>query len=273
MNSRSASLFFPFLVAAAVLAATPGLRPEPQTDSRIPDQTAKIAQARDKIQEGWNAWNEEAMKAGRDRLLSLLLEDKGINARQNTYLYYYAGLGEYRLAVHAFASGLADEAASNIARAKKYLEKLFELQPGWGEPYALYAALLGYEIALNPDRGMELGMKTFSHFGRAESAEPRNPRVFLLKGLSLLYWPAEYGGGPDNALVVLARAEALFENDESDDPLKPSWGLEECLTFMARAHVQKGEKEKAMDCLKRASIANPDYGLARQELLALQKDQ
>jgi len=268
MISRLASLFFPFLFAATVLAAAPGPRPEPQTDSRNTDRTAKIVRARDTLQEGWNAWNDETMKAGRDMLLSLLLEDKDKNA----YLYYYAGLAEHRLAVHAFASGRTEEAASNIAQAKKYLEKLIELQPDWGEPYALYAALLGYEIALNPDRGMELGMKTFSYFGRAESAEPQNPRVFLLKGLSLFYWPAEYGGGLDNALAVLVQAAALFENERTDDPLKPSWGLDECLTFMARAYSQKGEKEKALDCLKRALIANPDYGLARQELLALQKD-
>ncbi|OGD16760.1 MAG: hypothetical protein A2Y69_02470 [Candidatus Aminicenantes bacterium RBG_13_59_9] len=266
--SRLLRLSTASLFAAVLVTGLPGLGADPQTGARAAELTAKILQARDKLQEGWNTWNAETMKAGRDQFINLIIQGDGKNAD----LYYYAGLSEYRLAVYAYSSGRTDEAASAIGQAKKYLEKLMDIRPDWGEPYALYGTLLGFEIALNPDLGMELGMKTLSYFGQAESKEPRNPRVRLLKGSSLFYWPVEFGGGADNALRVLAEAVDLFEKDKPGDPLKPAWGLEEALTFMARAFSQKGEKEKALDCLKRALIANPNYGLARQELNALQKD-
>ena len=232
------------------------------------DAVQKIIQARDKLQEGWNTWNPETMKAARDQILYLILQDKG----NSVDLYYYAALSEYRLVVHAFSAGRTDEAGTSVAQARKYLEKTMELQPAWGEPYAMYGTLLGYEIALNPSRGMELGMQTFSYFGQAESKDPQNPRVRLLKGLSLFYWPVEFGGGPDNALLVLDEAVALFEKEKPADPVKPTWGLEEALTFMARAYSQKGEKDKALDCLKKALAANPDFMLARQELKSLQPE-
>ncbi len=94
----------------------------------------------------------------------------------------------------------------------------------------------------------------------------------MLKGLSLFYSPAQYGGGPDNAIPVLEQAVALFEKEKPVDPLKPTWGLEETLTFLAMAHQQKGEREAAIDCLKKALAANPDYMLAQQELKKLQAE-
>lgn len=254
-----------FLIAAsaAVLAAgLPGPGAAAQAGAGNPELTARIIQARDALQEGWNTWDGEKMKASRDQLLGLILQGGGNNAR----LFYYAGLAEYRLVVHAFSVEKTDEAGTSVGQARKYLEKAMELRPDWGEPPAMVGTLLGYEIALNPSRAMELGMKTFSYFGQAESKEPQNPRVRLLKGLSLFYWPVEFGGGADNALRVLEEVVELFGKEKPADPLQPSWGLEEALTFMARAYAQKGDKVRAEECLNKALAANPRFGLARQEL-------
>lgn len=260
--SRLSHGFLIVAFAAVLAAGLPSPGAPAQAGARNPELTAKIIQVRDKLQEGWNAWDGEAMKVSRDQFLNLILQGDGKNAD----LFYYAGLAEYRLVVHAFSTGKTDEAGVSVAQARKYLEKAMELRPDWGEPAAMVGTLLGYEIALNPSRAMELGMKTFSYFGQAESKEPQNPRVRLLKGLSLFYWPVEFGGGADNALRVLEEAVALFEKEKPSDPLKPSWGLEEALTFMARAYAQKGDRVRAEECLNKALAANPRFGLARQEL-------
>ena len=51
------------------------------------------------------------------------------------------------------------------AQGKKFLEKLFELDPEWGEPYAIYATLLGLEIALNPNEAMTIAFEIGDYFG------------------------------------------------------------------------------------------------------------
>ncbi len=224
--------------------------------------------AKNKLQEGWNAWNAETMKEARDQFLGLVLQ----SGSKNPFLLYYAGLSEFRLIVHSFSSGQTAEAAAILGRAKNHFENLMELRPDWAEPYALTATLLGYEIALNPSLGMELGMKTMNLFGQAERLEPKNPRVRYLKAASLMYWPVEFGGGEANALPLFEEAVSLFEKDKPTDPLAPTWGQEEALMMSAVIYNNQGDKEKALDCLNRALTANPDYGLARRMLQEFQRD-
>lgn len=262
---------FAFAAALLVVAFATFSEPSasaavPQDASPSPSPESRILQARNRLQEGWDDWNAETMREARDQILGLLLQA----GPKNADLLYYAGLSEYRLTVHAFSTGETNEAGAALGRAKKYFEDLMELRPGWSEPYALQATLLGFDIALNPNLGMELGMKTMSLFSRAERQEPENPRVRYLKAASLLYWPPEFGGGADNALPLLQSAVELFDKDKSADPIKPSWGKEEALTMLAGIFKQKGEKDRALACLTEALAANPRYGLARRMLQELQ---
>jgi tetratricopeptide (TPR) repeat protein len=259
-------------IAAVLLAGGRGLFPVvalPCLSAPVAGQSlaARIIEARAKLQEGWTAWKEEDMETGRDMFLKLFLEEKSPNAD----LCYYLALSDHRLTAYAFAAGKAAEASPLIAEGKRYLEKAVELDPGRGEVYALQAALLGYEIALNPQKGMELGMQIMASFAQAESQDPDNPRVALLKGESLMFWPVQYGGGPDKAIAALDRALALFEKERVSDPVKPSWGKEEAYVFLGRAYVQTGDRDRAVECLKKALEACPDFVAAKEELKKLQE--
>jgi len=271
MKGRSANFVLGLALAAALMAGGPYLArggksdAPPAADKAL---TAKIIEARSKLQEGWMVWKEEDMKAGRDMFLKLILEQNSANAD----LCYYAALADHRLIVYAFAAGKQAEAGPLIAEAGKYLEKAMELDPGRGELYALDAAALGYQIALDPQKGMELGMQIITSFAQAESKEPNNPRVALLKGESLMFWPVEYGGGPDNAIVLLDRAVSLFDKEKVADPVKPSWGKEEAYAFLARAHAQKGARDKAIELMKKALEISPNFRLAQDELKKLQAE-
>jgi tetratricopeptide (TPR) repeat protein len=273
MNKKKTKWILMSCLTAALLAGGYGLSgaaavPFPSLSAPGQGLTARIIEARAKLQEGWTTWKEEDMKTGRDMFLKLFLEEKSVNAD----LCYYLALSDHRLIVYAFAAGKTAEAEPLIAEGKKYLEKAVELDPSRGELYALQAALLGYEIALNPQKGMELGMQILSSFAQAESKEPDNPRIALLKGQSLMFWPAEYGGGPDNAIVLLDRAVSLFEKEKVSDPVKPSWGKEEAYAFLARAYAQKGDREKAVESLHKALEISPHLRLAQEELKKLQAD-
>ncbi|HEX9903298.1 MAG TPA: tetratricopeptide repeat protein [Acidobacteriota bacterium] len=273
MKKQSTYCALKLILMAVLLAGGQGLSwaaavPSPAMSMSGQGLTARIIEARAKLQEGWTAWQEEAMKTGRDMFLKLVLEEKSANAD----LCYYLALSDHRLIVYAFAAGKTAEAAPLIAEARKYLEKAIELDPGRGELYAMQATVLGYEIVLDQQKGMELGMQIMMSFAQAESKEPDNPRISLLKGESLMFWPVEYGGGPDNAIAMLDRSLALFEKEKVIDPVKPSWGKEEAYAFLGRAYAQKGARDKAVEYMKKALETSPDFRLAQDELKKLQAE-
>jgi hypothetical protein len=79
--------------------------------------------------------------------------------------------------------------------------------------------MLGFEIALDPNSAMTLGMKVYQNMGLALDKSPDNPRVNLLKGSSDLYTPEAYGGGADKAITSLTKAISLFAQENVTDPM------------------------------------------------------
>jgi tetratricopeptide (TPR) repeat protein len=231
----------------------------------IPQQT--ILKAKDELRTGVNTWDPETMKRAKDMFLGLLLRKDPDAA----WLHYYIALSDYRLATYYLEESQSEEAELHTMEAQKHLDKVIELKPDWGEPFALYASTLGYEIALDWSKAMSLGMKIGEYYGIALELEPDNPRVNLLKGAGELYTPVEYGGGPDIAIATLSHAVSLFENEKAAHPKAPSWGKEEAYTFLGMAHQQKGENEKARELYQKALKVNPDFGLAKESLQALKK--
>jgi len=227
-----------------------------------------LAEAKAKLQAGINAWNVESLKEARDLFLNLFMRQKP----ENVYLHYYLALADYRLVTFYFTSNNKEEAERYNSEGQKYLEAATEKDPNFGELFALYSFLLGYEIALHPERAMSLGPKSSEYSAKALEKEPDNPRINLMEGISLLYTPEAYGGGVDKAIGFLEKSISLFEKENIKDVLKPSWGKEEAYTFLARAYAQKKEDEKAFELLKKALEVNPEFGMAKEMLRALEKE-
>jgi tetratricopeptide (TPR) repeat protein len=191
---------------------------------------------------------------------------------ENIFLCYYVALSNYRIATYYLTTGAIQDSKNYIMESQKYLEKAIATAPEWGEPYALYATMLGFEIVLDPNSAMTLGMKSYQNFGQALEKSPDNPRVNLFKGQGDLFTPEAYGGGADKAITSLVKAISLFAQENVTDPMKPSWGHEEAHTYLAMAYIQKKEIGKARESLKKALEINPDFGLARNELAKLNKE-
>jgi hypothetical protein len=60
---------------------------------------------------------------------------------------------------------------------------------------------------------MALGPKSSDLLDRAKEIEPKNPRVWLISGMSAMFTPKMFGGGTDRAELDLRKAIALFETD------------------------------------------------------------
>ena len=226
-----------------------------------------VQEAKAKLQAGINTWDLELLKTARDLFIGSLIKAKA----ENAYILYHIALTDYRLITFYLSSSNNPEAEKSLAEAQKYLEKAMAADPSCGEADALYGYLLGLEIALHPEKAMTLGMSSFGYFSKGFEKDPENPRIHLLKGISLFYTPEAYGGGADNAMASLNKAVGLFEKDVVKDPLKPSWGKEEAYTYLGLAYKQKKDYGKAKEMLKKALEVNPEFGLAMKELSGLEK--
>ncbi len=236
----------------------------PEIDSSL---AQKIKDAKELMKKGLDTWDPEPMKKARDGLLGLLVKEK----QESLYLLYYIVLCDYRLTNYYFASAEMAKAEAFIKESQKYLEKAMEMALAFGELDALYASMLGFEIALHNEKAMSLGFQIFQYFGKALEKSPENPRIHLLKGLSDLFTPEEYGGGPDVAIKTLNKSVELFEKEDIKDSMKPSWGKDEAYTFLGMAYNQKGESDRAAGLFKKALKTNPEFGLAIEELRKIEK--
>jgi imidazolonepropionase-like amidohydrolase len=232
-----------------------------------PASEEQIIEAKGLLKKGVNTWDPELMKKARDRLMGIVAKDN----KAGLYPLYYIILCDYRLATYYLTLMEMDKAGPYIKEGQDYLKKGMEMNPDFGELDALYAYMLGFEIALNPEKAMSLGFQTYQYFGQAFEKSPENPRVHYLKGVSDFYTPAEYGGGADAAIKTLTKSIELFAKENIQDPVLPSWGKDEAYTFLALAYNQKGDKEKAAQLFQKALDINPEFALAKDELEKLKK--
>jgi len=227
-----------------------------------PPGGADILAAKSALQEGVNTWEGDKLSRARDLFLGLLGDAGG----HETYIQYYVAVCDYRLAAHAMLGSDTATVERCTAEARRYLEEIMRARPEWGEPYALYASMLGYEIALHMDRAMELAFQIEDYFGKAAARGPNDPRVNLLRGISVFYTPPMYGGGAEEAVPLLEKAVELFEREKTSDPYQPAWGMEEAGTYLGMAYSQLEQPDRAASCFEKVLARHPDFGLARLEL-------
>ena len=170
--------------------------PAPEMDST---EKTQIIEAKKLLKKGVDTWDPELMKKARDRLLGLMAREKD----GSFYPVYYIALCDYRLATYYLTLGQMDKAEPYIKEGQDYLKKAMEMNPDSGELDAFYAYMLGFEIALDPEKAMSLGIQSYQFFGKAFEKSPENPRVHYLKGVSDLYTPEQYGERVDKAIKKL----------------------------------------------------------------------
>jgi len=255
------------LLCGTVGQAFPDGRPASGREGQNVGPAQTMREAKSKLQQGLNTWNPVLLEEARNLFIRCLMQsDKG-----NAVFLYYVGLVDYRLAIFSFSGQDTAAAERWTTEGEQYLEKAMIADPAFAEAFALYGYLLGMELALHPEKAMELGMKSFGSFDQALSIDPSNPRIHLLKGVYLLYVPEAYGGGPDSALESLLKAVGFFEKERVEDPMKPDWGKDEAYTYLGIIYKRKGDPAKAREMLVKALSLNPESGQAKTELAALDR--
>lgn len=172
-------------------------------------------------------------------------------------LLYYRSLALWRTASINMGMKKNAEAKKMLEEADGLLEQANK-RTSTAEALALHSSVLGQMIGLsgNPLSGMTLGPKAGGYLDRAKEMEPRNPRVWLISGMSAMFTPKMFGGGPDKAEKDFRKAADLFPAD-SPTPPAPSWGRADVYIWLGQALQQQDKKDEARAAYQKALELQP----------------
>jgi tetratricopeptide (TPR) repeat protein len=86
--------------------------------------------------------------------------------------------------------------------------------------------------------------------------EPKNPRVWLISGMSSMFTPKMFGGGSDKAEKDFKKAVELFASDNPMPPA-PSWGRADVYIWLGQALQKEQKKEEARAAYQKALELQP----------------
>lgn len=145
-------------------------------------------------------------------------------AKQNpTYWLanYYAA---WSIAILSFQEPDKKKKDPMLDEADNFFSKIELMDTANDEIAVLGALLSNARLSVDPQsRHGKYGKISQGYYDQALKLNPNNPRVFYLQGTGLYYTPKLFGGGPEKAQPLLAKAASLFPND-SQDIHKPHWG-------------------------------------------------
>ncbi|WP_338874812.1 hypothetical protein WBJ53_04250 [Spirosoma sp. SC4-14] len=146
--------------------------------------------------------------------------------------YYYAGLNYVYL---GFMGKDETEKDKYLDQADVNLKAAEALAPENDELAVLKAYIAQARMVVDPmNRWQQYGPLFQAGLAKAKSLNPNNPRAFVLEGSSLMYTPAQFGGGPDAACPVLKQASEKFASFKPATNLSPMWGQKQIEPLLAK---------------------------------------
>src|SRR6202012_3033725 len=166
-----------------------------------------------------------------DQLLSLASTfDRIGDAEKTQWLpYYYAALAQTWI---GWMPDVKDKDA-NSAKINAYLAKAEAIEKN-AETYAVENMSATQQMLVDPQsRWMTNGKDAGAALQKGMAADPNNPRLYYLQGMSLFNTPPQYGGGKDKAKPLFEKAIALY-NSAQPKPLYPTWGKDRAVSMLAQ---------------------------------------
>lgn len=150
---------------------------------------------------------------------------------------YYAALAYLQKGRMQMQSGKMSELSINANAADKYLDQA-EAIAGKDNSEIHLLRKMAYSLRMmeNPaERYMTDGMKAMEELKKAETLDPNNPRVALIKAEDTYFTPEQYGGSKEKGLEQFKTALEKFNAFKPKTALDPSWGKAEAEYFLSGA--------------------------------------
>ena len=134
-------------------------------------------------------------------------------------------------------------------------EKAIGINGKNAEFYRILGTLCGQIVPANPMAGILIyGKRAREALDKAVQMDPKSSNAFLAHGVGYYYLPANFGGGPENAVKDFQRAIAL--NPQSAD----------AYLWMGIALRRQNLNAKAHEALTKALALDPDRIWTKQQL-------
>jgi hypothetical protein len=143
--------------------------------------------------------------------------------------YYYAALAQTWI---GWNPATKDKDA-NSQQINAYLAKAEAIEKN-AETYAVENMSATQQMLVDPQsRYMTNGKDAATALQKGLAADPNNPRLYYLQGMSLFGTPPQFGGGKEKAKPLFEKSVALFKTAQPK-PLYPTWGKLQAETMLAQ---------------------------------------
>ncbi len=138
--------------------------------------------------------------------------------------YYYAAY----LEVISIYTNKPEDIAARMDRADELSKSAWNAEsPDSSELYALESMIATARIMENPMKmGRKYGPMAAELLEKAKSANPNNPRVYLLQGESKYYTPKMWGGSKEKAKKLFQLAKEKYASSTPPSEIHPHWGAD-----------------------------------------------
>jgi hypothetical protein len=143
--------------------------------------------------------------------------------------YYYAALAQTWIGWNPATK----DKDVNSAKINAYLAKAEAIEKN-AELYAVENMSATQQMLVDPQsRFMTNGKDAATALQKGMQADPNNPRLYYLQGMSLFSTPPQYGGGKDKAKPLFEKSVALYKASQPK-PLYPHWGQDLAVNMLAQ---------------------------------------
>ena len=143
--------------------------------------------------------------------------------------YYYAALAQTWVGWNPECK----DKDANSAKINAFLAKAEAIEKN-SELYVVENMSATQQMLVDPQsRWMTNGKDAASALQKGIQADPNNPRLYYLQGMSLLGTPAQFGGGKDKAKPLFEKSLALYQTMKPL-PLYPNWGQKQAEDGLAQ---------------------------------------
>ena len=137
---------------------------------------------------------------------------------------YYATLNT---TLYAFGEKDKTKVDPLLDQAQKMIDKALKIKATESEIWILQGMLYQARIMVDPmTRGQKYFMQANEAFDKAESLNAENPRIYYLRGQSMMNMPKMFGGGKEAAKPLFQKASEKFLSFKPAEMFAPNWGKE-----------------------------------------------
>jgi hypothetical protein len=143
--------------------------------------------------------------------------------------YYYAALAQTWVGWNPECK----DKDANSAKINAFLAKAEAIEKN-SELYAVENMSATQQMLMDPQtRWQTNGKDANIALQKGIQADPNNPRLYYLQGMSMLGTPDQFGGGKDKARPLFEKSLALYQTVKPQ-PLYPNWGQKQAEDGLAQ---------------------------------------